>query len=184
VAADIVAQMKQAGLNTLGNWSDEALFGRMPYVTSLPRFPETPHKIFRDFPDVLSPAYREDAERCAQALLPRRDDPFMIGYFLRNEPSWAFVDGLILADEVLRDPQETCCKAELIAFLQARYGGIDALNRAWGSEFAAFEFARALRENVRPFPRLGRRSAGVLPEPLRSLLAVPAALPPGGTPTS
>lgn len=138
----IVAQLKQAGLNTLGNWSDEALFGRMPYVTSLPHFPETPHKIFRDFPDVLSPAYREDAERCAQALLPRRDDPFMIGYFLRNEPSWAFVDGLILADEVLRDPQETCCKAELIAFLQARYGGIDALNRAWGSDFAAFEDLR------------------------------------------
>ena len=138
----VVAQLKQAGLNTLGNWSDEALFGRMPYVTSLRRFPETAHKIFRDFPDVFSPEYREDADRCAQALLPRRDDPYMIGYFLRNEPSWAFVDGLILADEVLRDQADTCCKAELIAFLQARYGSVEALNAAWGSSFACFEDLR------------------------------------------
>ncbi len=30
----------------------------------------------------------------------------MIGYFLRNEPSWAFVDNLVLADEVLRESGE------------------------------------------------------------------------------
>ena len=144
----VVAQLKQAGLNTLGNWSDEHLFGRMPYVTSLPRFPETAHKIFRDFPDVLSPEYREDAARCAQALLPRREDPFLVGYFLRNEPSWAFVDGLILADEVLRDPADTCCKAELIAFLRARYATPGALNAAWGSAFADFEDLRHPEEKM------------------------------------
>lgn len=144
----VVAQLKQAGLNTLGNWSDEHLFGRMPYVTSLPRFPETAHKIFRDFPDVLSPEYREDAARCAQALLPRREDPFLVGYFLRNEPSWAFVDGLILADEVLRDPADTCCKAELIAFLRARYATPGALNAAWGSTFADFEDLRHPEEKM------------------------------------
>ncbi len=150
----VVAQLKQAGLNTLGNWSDEALFGRMPYVTSLPRFPETEHKIFRDFPDVLSPEYREDAARCAQALLPRREDPFMIGYFLRNEPSWAFVDGLVLADEVLRDPADTCCKEGLMAFLQARYGSVEALNAAWGSAFSSLEELR------RPVEKMSARYPG------------------------
>lgn len=144
----VVAQLKQAGLNTLGNWSDETLFGRMPYVTSLPRFPETSHKIFRDFPDVLSPEYRADAERCAEALLARRDDPFMVGYFLRNEPSWAFVDGLILADEVLRDTADTCCKAELIAFLRERYGSVEALNQAWGAGFESFEALRRPEEKM------------------------------------
>ncbi len=44
-------------MNTLGNWSDERLFGvtDIPYVTSLSEFPDTEKKIFRDFPDVLSP---------------------------------------------------------------------------------------------------------------------------------
>ena len=135
----VVSQLKQSGLNTLGNWSEEKLYGRMPYVTMLPRFPETKHTIFRDFPDVLSPEYREDAAQCAQALLPYRDDPWMIGYFLRNEPGWAFVDNLIIADEVLRDEADTCCKQELIRWLEARYGSIDALNAAWKTDFTAFD---------------------------------------------
>ncbi len=108
----MVGQLKRYGMNTLGNWSDERLFGvtDIPYVTSLPDFPDTEKKIFRDFPDVLSPEYAQNAERCAQALEKRREDPWMIGYFLRNEPSWAFVDNLVLADEVLRNPEKTVCR--------------------------------------------------------------------------
>ena len=135
----IVTQLKQMGMNTIANWSDPALFGKMAYVTSLPRFPATSHKIFRDFPDVLSPEYREDAARCAKALADRKDDPWMIGYFLRNEPSWAFVDNLIIADEVLRDKENTHCKQGLIAWLEEKYGDITALNAAWETGYSSFE---------------------------------------------
>ncbi|MBP3655550.1 MAG: beta-galactosidase [Clostridia bacterium] len=137
---DMVAgQLRRMGMNTLGNWSDPEMYGRMPYVTMLDRFPETTHKIFRDFPDILSPEYREDAARCAQELAARRDDPWMIGYFLRNEPGWAFVDNLIIADEVLRDPADTYCRRGLIAWLQARYADIAALNAAWQASFTSFD---------------------------------------------
>ena len=135
----IVTQLKQMGMNTIANWSDPALFGKMAYVTSLPRFPATSHKIFRDFPDVLSPEYREDAAKCAKALADRKDDPWMIGYFLRNEPSWAFVDNLIIADEVLRDKENTHCKQGLIAWLEEKYGDITALNAAWETGYSSFE---------------------------------------------
>lgn len=135
----VVGQLKRAGMNTLGNWSDETLFGRMPYVTSLERFPATKHSIFRDFPDVLSPEYREDAERCAQALLARRDDPWMIGYFLRNEPNWAFADGLFIAEEVLRDTENTWCKRGLIDWLEGRYGAVGAFNAAWNLQLSAYD---------------------------------------------
>ena len=64
----ITAQLKQMGVNTLGNWSDPSLFGRMPYVTSLPEFPATKLSIFRDFPDVLSEEYRQEAIRCASVI--------------------------------------------------------------------------------------------------------------------
>lgn len=129
-----------SGMNTLGNWSDPEVQKKMwmPYVTSLPDFPSTKDNIFRDFPDVLSPEYGENAEICARALAADRDDPYMIGYFLRNEPAWAFVDGLILAEEVLHNPADTACKRELLASLTEQYGSITALNAAWHTSFADF----------------------------------------------
>ena len=146
----IVAQLKGFGMNTLGNWSDQRLFGvtDIPYVTSLPEFPGTEKKIFRDFPDVLSPEYARNAERCAQALEMRREDPWMIGYFLRNEPSWAFVDNLVLADEVLRNPEKTVCRQELISFLKERYGSIEKLNEEWGTGLDGFECFDEPQEKV------------------------------------
>lgn len=126
-------QLKQKGLNTLGNWSDPKILGTigMPYVAMLPEFPDTKTRIFRDFPDVFSEEYAADAKRCAQALKKRANDPLMIGYFLRNEPEWAFVNGLILADEALFNPEPTACKRKLVDWLEKRYGSAEALSDAW-----------------------------------------------------
>ncbi len=134
-------QLKQNGLNTLGNWSDENIKGKMsiPYVTTLKQFPGTKQCIFRDFPDVLSGEYLENAHQCAQLLKDQAHDPLMIGYFLRNEPAWAFVNNLVIADEVLYNQEPSACKRELIRTLQAQYGEISKLNSAWGTAFAAFE---------------------------------------------
>lgn len=134
-------QLKQGGMNTLGNWSDPQSLGviPLPYVTMLERFPDTELKIFRDFPDVLSDEYRNSAAACAKTLKARANDPLMIGYFLRNEPQWAFVDGLILADEVLYNPQPSACKRELIAWLVEKYQTAQALSEAWRHTFSSFE---------------------------------------------
>ena len=134
-------QLKQNGMNTLGNWSDPKSLGviPLPYVTMLERFPDTKRKIFRDFPDVLSDEYRESAKACAQTLKAKANDPLMIGYFLRNEPQWAFVDGLILADEVLYNEEPSACKRELIAWLEKKYQTAQALSEAWRHSFARFE---------------------------------------------
>lgn len=137
----IISRLKQFGMNTLGNWSDGRLLGTtdIPYVTSLAEFPATKTMIFRDFPDVFSEEYEREAQRCAQSLEEKKDDPLMIGYFLRNEPNWAFVDNLILADEVLFNPERTVCKDRLIGELAEKYRDIGALNRAWNSAFSDFE---------------------------------------------
>lgn len=152
----ITGQLKRMGLNTLGNWSDSRLFGRMPYVTSLPEFPSTKQTIFRDFPDVLSPEYRENAAACARALESRRDDPWMIGYFLRNEPAWAFVDGLLIAEEVLRNPEPTFCRKELIAFLREKYQTPEGLNHAWHTRFDDFSELERPLENAASFSERAR----------------------------
>jgi len=135
------AQLRAWGFNTVANWSEPGLGRRLglPYVTELPRFPTTQHTLFRGFPDVFSPAYEADAARCARALEPLAEDPLLIGYFLRNEPEWAF--GVHnLAEYLLAHDGHLSSKAQLIHFLAERYGGdITCLSGAWAHPFASFE---------------------------------------------
>lgn len=169
-------QLKKYGMNTLGNWSDGYLLGRMgiPYVTSLPEFPSTEISIFRDFPDVFSQEYRCRAERCAKELEKRKDDPLMIGYFLRNEPAWAFVDHLVLADEVLYNPARTACRERLVEFLRERYESIQALNLAWNSSLESFEDLYLQQKDVsRRSEAAGRDMKEFSKQMLRAYIEIP-----------
>ena len=107
------------GVNTIGNWSDREFirFARLPYVIPLDSFseegyPHTEVAIFRDFPDVFAPEYEESAKRYAKGLAPFVSDPLLIGYFMRNEPEWAFVYGLNIAEEMLANPAQTACREQ------------------------------------------------------------------------
>jgi hypothetical protein len=170
-------QLKSNGMNTIGNWSDESILGKitMPYVIPLTRFPETKISIFRDFPDVLSEEYKKDAEECAKFLLPFVRDPYMIGYFLRNEPMWAFVNNLVIADEVLYNPAPSVCKDELIRFLREKYKSPKALSEAWKHSFTSFDDLRKPLENASRFSENSlkdlREFSKIL---LRAYVAIPA----------
>ena len=173
----ICGQLKKYGMNTLGNWSDGEILGKMdiPYVTSLPEFPATEQTIFRDFPDVFSQEYAQEAERCAKALEKRREDPLMIGYFLRNEPMWAFVDNLVLADEVLYNPADTACKERLIGFLREKHGEIGKLNAAWGCNLDSFESVREPRRDVSKWGEAAREDMREFSrQMLRAYVEIPA----------
>ncbi|QGG55910.1 hypothetical protein GE073_10210 [Paenibacillus sp. B01] len=129
------------GINSQGNFPGLGMASgrtRLPYVRELPNFPTTDTLIFRDFPDVLSPEYKEKAEQYARQLSAWKDDPWLIGYFLRNEPEFNFVEGLAIADEVLHNPAQTHCRSGLIAFLKSAYTTIEELNLAWDSAFESF----------------------------------------------
>ncbi|MBB6734662.1 beta-galactosidase [Cohnella zeiphila] len=133
--------LMKSGINSQGNFPGLGVNdgrSKLPYVRELPGFPTTNALIFRDFPDVLSPEYREKSEVYARTLEEWKNDAWLIGYFLRNEPEFNFVEGLAIADEVLRHPAQTYCRLGLIQFLKIAYGTIEALNRAWGSRFAGF----------------------------------------------
>ena len=130
------------GINSQGNFPNlHVNDGKsiIPYVREIRGFPVTKTLIFRDFPDVLSPEYHENAEKYAATLEEWKDDPWLIGYFLRNEPEFNFVKDLLIADEVLHNPARTYCRVGLIQFLRGRYGTVEKLNEAWGTAFKAFE---------------------------------------------
>lgn len=169
------ARLKRWGFNTVGvgvnNYFDEKVMeflgqARIPYVWTLKAFPQTAQAIFRDFPDVFSPEYARNAAVFAQQLAPFVRDPYMIGYFINNEPEWLFQASVNLAERLLASPHDLAAKTPLVEFLQRRYGGdIGALNAAWGTALASFADLRtpladadrrseAARRDLEDFSRL------------------------------
>lgn len=128
-----------AGFNTIGNWSDHSFTqsARIPYVLPMNGFPQTEINVYRDFPDVFSPEYRQKAAIFAAQLAPYREDPFLIGYFLRNEPKWAMGNNNP-AFEMFRVNDPSFTKNEFVRWIMKRYPEIDSLNSAWETNFSFF----------------------------------------------
>ena len=129
------------GPHTVACWSDLdfARAREIPHVTIMRGYPRTETYIFRDFPDVLSPEFRTNAEEWAKQILPQRDVRSLIGYFLGNEPQWAFVNGLNIAAFTLECEKSSASRKALIEYMRNEYGSIGALNAEWGSDYASFE---------------------------------------------
>lgn len=143
------ARMRRWGINTIGvgvnNYVDERVMdflakAKIPFVVTLKNFPLTKPCIYRDFPDVFSPEYAAGAERFArEQLAPFAGNPYMIGYFITNEPEWLFQESVNPAERVLAHDGNLHSKTALIAFLRARYRNeIGALNSAWGIHLGDF----------------------------------------------
>ncbi len=132
--------LKNHRFNTIGNWSDEGFINHsdIPFVFQMKDFPRTNILVFRDFPDVFSSEYLEAAKKYAQQLKPYKDNRYMIGYFLRNEPHWAFGDHN-LAYEMLKTKQKSATKKEFVAWLKSKYKNrIDLFNKSWRLKLASF----------------------------------------------
>jgi hypothetical protein len=135
-------RMKAWRFNTVANWSDPELARAapaLPYVIPMPEYPATAISLYRDFPDVFAAGFRESARRWAQHLAAFREDAHLVGYFMRNEPLWAF-GANNLAAEMLEASPGTATRRELARWLRQRYGGdAAAWGRAWGLGLASFE---------------------------------------------
>ena len=134
-------RMKEWRFNTVGNWSSLKFIknAKTPYVWPLKDFPRTEKTIFRDFPDVYSNEYLEKSKRFAQQLEEFKDDPYMIGYFLTNEPLWAFAEEIHLAEDLLEKEELLESKLVFVKNLADKYGGIEKFNEAWNVNFSSFE---------------------------------------------
>lgn len=160
-------RLRHFGFNTIGNWSDAGFIrdSTLPYVYPLTDFPSTERTIFRDFPDVFSPEYERGSKDFAQQLVPLREDRRMIGYFMRNEPHWAFVEGLDLTRLMLESPVRFVSKERFVEWISGKYETLERLNAAWGSDYeslhqlyepvqATASFSAAYREDCSAFNRI------------------------------
>ncbi len=157
-------------INTIGNWSSLEFirYAKMPYVLPLDAmgapFPGTEKSIFRDFPDVFSEEYKQNAVKYAQNIKPFVDDPYLIGYFMRNEPSWGFVFNMLIAEEMLESEENFVSRQIFIRRLAEKYKIVEALNFAWNVQLSSFadlnkplrhaaDYSGSAREDIKEFSK-------------------------------
>lgn len=127
-----LGELRRLRFNTVGNWSEweYAARARFPYVRPLTFRAGRSGWIYRDFPDVWHPEFASDAAAYASQLNDTRNDPALIGYFLMNEPAWAFSSEPPAMGMLYNT--ETChTRKELVAFLKRKYGDERAVAAAW-----------------------------------------------------
>lgn len=142
-------RLDEWGFNTIACWSDSEYIKRdaRPFTFIFGGYPHTKQMLFRDFPDVFSEEFAVSSKAYAAQIAPLANNPHLIGYFLSNEPGWAFVNNNNLAAMLLGDKRPLASKAALIAFVSERYeGDIDALNAAWDSVYTDFESLNSPRD--------------------------------------
>ena len=106
-----VRRMFAWGFNTVGNWSDQRLGNahRIPYVVTLRGWGIETGPM--GVPDVYSPEYDRNIDRAAaQQCEPHKDDPYVLGYFLGNEPPWPGRES-VAVDAILAGPASALQKA-------------------------------------------------------------------------
>jgi hypothetical protein len=111
-------RMDAWGLNTVANWSDERLWDarRKPYVVPLASW--LTEVGYLGLPDVYADTFAKEAdERARRQCAARRDDPWLLGYFLANEPPFPQKE-LQTVDLILSGPR-TATRAALEKWLAA-----------------------------------------------------------------
>ncbi|HEX8984423.1 MAG TPA: hypothetical protein VF767_03290 [Bryobacteraceae bacterium] len=109
-------RMDAWGLNTIANWSDPELWGtaRKPYVVPLEQW-ETKAS-YLGLPDVYADEFTRNVDAAAKLQCePRKGDPWLLGYFLANEPPFPQKE-LQTVDLILAGP-DTATKRTLKRWL-------------------------------------------------------------------
>ena len=69
--------------------------------------------------DVYAPDFAQTVDQAAaQQCAPRKDDPYLLGYFIGNEPPWPGREA-VAVDAILAGKAESRCRKQLKAFLAA-----------------------------------------------------------------
>jgi len=148
--ATALARLRAWGFNTIGNWSDPALYAykEVPYVATISihgHFAHVPsgNDYWGPMPDPFDPAYIAAANKdVSEVARLHHDDPWCIGYYVDNELSWGggTTDRMHygLAYGALSANGTSPAKRAFIKQLQSHYRSIKNLNSAWNTHFASW----------------------------------------------
>lgn len=135
-AVAIADRFSAWGLNTVGSWSDTALFNsRLPTTKNLSLSGGDWES--GTVADWWDPAWEADVEaRVAAGVEP--GNPYVLGYFLDNEIRWGtdWRGNETLVELYLDLPATAPGKAVAAEALYARFGDLAAINAAFGTSYA------------------------------------------------
>lgn len=110
-------RMNDWGLNTIANWSDANLGNqhKKAYVATLRGWGIETGQM--GMPDVYDPAWLKSVDEAAlRQCAPKKDDPWLLGYFIGNEPPWPNRELELI--NVILTGEATPMQAELKKFLE------------------------------------------------------------------
>lgn len=137
-------RIRQWNFNTIGAWSDPALWSKgTPYTVILDIAARSGANWLKGIPvDVYSARFEQTARAIAQKeCAPRAHDPDLIGYFSDNElrwgPDWRGKQDMLAM--YLNLPAGAPGRQHAIDFLKRKYSGnIRSLDRAWSVDAKGF----------------------------------------------
>ncbi len=117
------------GFNTIGNWSHPMMFApaRLPYVASAE--PRWNGKSWVGFPDVHAAEYQAAVDAAVRGQVTAlAKDPFLIGWFIGNEPRWHDRN---LVERILTDPEDSATRVSPVSSWEARATRHRLARRYW-----------------------------------------------------
>lgn len=144
-------QLKDWGFNTIGDWSSESIYRDpgLAYVMGINLPNKAPNVMSKGaygyFPDVFSEEFRESVKRKIQDKFSRQayliNDPWLLGYFLADEPSWYGSKGRrgALVDDFIKLSGDKPGKIAWVKFVKTIYLDVRGLNKSWGTNFKSID---------------------------------------------
>jgi hypothetical protein len=135
-----VARLRSWGFNTIGNWSEPAIFRarQVPYtvplyVNGLPKIGANPLSDYFDekFPELARGSFLDQTKEW-------KNDPWCLGYFVDNELAWDTWAQMgtggeyVVARDTLAAPATQPARRAFVKLLQARYATPADWGKAWG----------------------------------------------------
>ncbi len=155
-----VLRMDAWGLNTVANWSHSAFWDSKKKAYTIPLGRWETAASWLGLPDVYSDEFVRNADDSARRqCAPRKDDPWLLGYFLANEPPFPQKEQQT-AELILKGP-DTTTQRELKRWLE---GGDTSARRKEFIDRALERYIQVASDAVRKYDpnhlNLGMRSGG------------------------
>jgi hypothetical protein len=114
----VIKRMDKWGLNTIANWSNVAVYEQNKKAYTLQLRGLAMDGNLMGLADVYAPAFAADMDSSMKSYLPEnKDNPWVVGYFVGNEPSWLGQETRLC--DLILEGEDRPIKTALQKFLQS-----------------------------------------------------------------
>lgn len=140
----LAKRLEHWGFNSVGDWGSPDLMalGKTPYTLQLTDFDWKMPRLGKKFYDVYDPVYQNKMRNLFKIASERNPmvyrsikDPMCIGYFIDNELDFGNRRNFAFLRDVMTAVAEKPAKKAFVAGLREQYGTIEALNKAWNTDY-------------------------------------------------